>query len=233
VFAGRADIPARHRMELARLMEDLTASSTAGWYFLISLHGGGSPQAMKPGGLTPMLIRRDDSVLFVVDEQARLAPAMFSRDQAVANTAILIRAATRLGVPVLASEQYPKGLGPTVPEIAALLPAGAMMEKMRFSCACDPGILARVAELGRRQVVVAGMEAHVCVLQTALGLKERGYEVHVVADATSSRRPESHALAMERLRLAGIPVVNTEMVVFEWLEQAGTVEFRELVALIK
>ena len=180
-----------------------------------------------------MLIRRNQSTLFVVDEQARLAPAMFSRDQAVANTAILIRAATRLGVPVLASEQYPKGLGPTVPEIAALLPAGAIAEKLHFSCASDPGIVARVAELGRKQIIVAGMEAHVCVLQTALGLKERGYPVYVVADATSSRRPESHALAMDRLRLAGIPVVNTEMVVFEWLEQAGTAEFKELSALIK
>ena len=175
-----------------------------------------------------MLIRRSDSALFVVDEQARLAPAMFSREQALANTAILIKAATRLGVPVIASEQYPKGLGPTVPEIAALLPAGPMAEKIHFSCASDPGILARVSGLGRGQIVVAGMEAHVCVLQTALGLKERGYEVHVVADATSSRRPESHALAMDRLRLAGIPVVSTEMVVFEWLEQAGSAEFREL-----
>ncbi len=180
-----------------------------------------------------MLIRRDRSALFVVDEQARLAPAMFSREQALANTAILLKAAARLGVPVIASEQYPKGLGPTVPEIAALLPAGAVVEKLHFSCASDPGILARVAGLGREQVVVAGMEAHVCVLQTALGLKERGYDVQVVADATSSRRPESHALAMERLRLAGIPVVNTEMVVFEWLERAGSAEFKELSALIK
>ncbi len=180
-----------------------------------------------------MLIRRDHSALFVVDEQARLAPAMFSREQALANTAILIKAANRLGVPVLASEQYPKGLGPTVPEIAALLPPGALAEKIHFSCAADTGISARVNALGRNQIVVAGMEAHVCVLQTALGLKERGYDTLVVADATSSRRAESHALAMDRLRLAGIPVVNTEMVVFEWLGQAGTAEFRELSALIK
>lgn len=180
-----------------------------------------------------MLIRRDHSALFVVDEQSHLAPAMFSRDQAVANTAILLKAAARLGVPVLASEQYPKGLGTTVPQIAALLPPGSTAEKIHFSCAADPGITARVEALGRRQVVVAGMEAHVCVLQTALDLKERGYDVHVVADATSSRRPESHALAMDRLRLAGIPVVNTEMVVFEWLGQAGTAEFKELLALIK
>ena len=179
------------------------------------------------------VMKREKSLLLVVDEQVRLAPATFSREQAVANTQILLKAAARLEVPVLASEQYPKGLGPTVPEIAALLPPGSVAEKIHFSCASDPGIVARVEALGRRQVVVAGMEAHVCVLQTALGLKQRGYDVHVVADATSSRRPESHALAMERLRLAGIPVVNTEMVVFEWLAQAGTAEFRELSALIK
>jgi nicotinamidase-related amidase len=180
-----------------------------------------------------MLIHRHDSMLFVVDEQARLAPAMFSRDQAVANTGVLIKAATRLGVPVIATEQYPRGLGPTVPEIASLLPEGSLCEKLHFSCANDEGIAARVAKLGRSQIVVAGMEAHVCVLQTALGLRARGYEPFVVADATSSRRPESHALAMERLRGAGVTVVNTEMVAFEWLEKAGTAEFKEISALIK
>jgi len=180
-----------------------------------------------------MLIHRHDSMLFVVDEQARLAAAMFSRDQTVANTRILLRAATRLGVPVIASEQYPKGLGPTVPEIASLLPQGSICEKLHFSCANDEGIAARVAKLGRSQVVVAGMEAHVCVLQTALGLKARGYEPFVVADATSSRRPESCALAMDRLRTAGVTIVSTEMVAFEWLEKAGTTEFKEILALIK
>ncbi|HEX6828985.1 MAG TPA: hydrolase [Burkholderiales bacterium] len=180
-----------------------------------------------------MLIRRNDSTLFVVDEQARLAPAISGREQALANTAVLIRAANRLGVPVLASEQYPKGLGPTVPEIAELLPQEAVMEKVHFCAAAEETVITRIAGLGRSQVVVAGMEAHVCVLQTALGLKERGYQVYVVADATASRRPQSHALAMDRLRLAGIPAVSTEMVVFEWLARDGTPEFREVLALIK
>lgn len=180
-----------------------------------------------------MLIRRNQSTLFVVDEQARLAPAISGREQALANTAVLIRAAKRLGVPVLASEQNPKGLGPTVPEIAELLPQGAVIEKVHFCAAAEEAVIARIAGLDRSQVVVAGMEAHVCVLQTALGLKERGYHPFVVADATASRRPESHALAMARLRLAGIPTVSTEMVVFEWLDRDGTPEFKEVLALIK
>lgn len=180
-----------------------------------------------------MLIHRHDSLLFVVDEQARLAPAMYSRDQAVANTRVLLRAAACLGVPVIASEQYPKGLGPTVPEIASLLPQGSVCEKIHFSCANDEGIATRIAKLGRSQVVVVGMEAHVCVLQTALGLKARGYEPFVVADAVSSRRPESHAIALDRLRVAGVPVVTTEMVAFEWLERAGTAEFKEILGLIR
>jgi nicotinamidase-related amidase len=180
-----------------------------------------------------MLIRRRDSMLFVVDEQSRLAPAIADGDRVLANTAVLIQAARRLGVPALACELNPRGLGATVVEIAGLLASESIMEKVHFSCAAEEAAMARIASLGRSQVVVAGMEAHVCVLQTTLGLKERGYDPFVVADATGSRSPESHALAMERLRLAGIPVVSTEMVVFEWLARAGTPEFRELLALIK
>lgn len=169
----------------------------------------------------------------MVDEQARLAPAISGRERALANTAVLIRAAKRLGVPVLASEQNPKGLGSTVPEIAELLPQGSVMAKSHFCAAAEETVIARMAGLARSQIVVAGMEAHVCVLQTALGLKERGYHPFVVADATASRHPESHELAMGRLRLAGIPIVSTEMVVFEWLGRDGTPEFKELLALIK
>jgi nicotinamidase-related amidase len=180
-----------------------------------------------------MLIRRRESLLLVVDEQARLAPAIAGKEQVLANTAVLIKAATRLGVPVLAAELYPSGLGPTLPEIADLLARDAVMEKIHFSCAAEEEFIGRIARLGRSQVVLTGMEAHVCVLQTALGLKERGYHPFVVADATGSRRPESHALAMERLRLAGIAAVSTEMVVFEWLDRAGTPEFKEVSALIK
>jgi nicotinamidase-related amidase len=181
-----------------------------------------------------MLVQRDNACLLIVDVQARLLPAMADRDEVVKNAAVLLKAAARLDIPVIASEQYPKGLGPTVPEIARSLPAGAtVIEKMSFSCLADETFARRLRELGRTQVVVAGIEAHVCVLQTAEQLIASGHDVFVVADATSSRTPASHDLAMARLARAGCTIVSTEMVVFEWMQVAGTPEFRELSALIK
>ena len=180
-----------------------------------------------------MLIESDLSCLLVVDVQARLAPAMAAHDQVIANTAVLMKAAARLQVPMLVSEQYPKGLGPTVPELAALAEAGAVLEKVHFSCMGDQTYAQRFRALGRGTAVVAGIEAHVCVLQTCIQLMEDGHRVYVVADAVSSRAPENATLALERLRAAGAIVVSTEMVVFEWLRRAGTPEFKELSALIK
>src|SRR5512132_76870 len=149
-----------------------------------------------------MLIDRRHSVLFVVDVQARLAPAIFAAEDVIARTAILVEAAGRLAVPVLVSEQYPKGLGPTDERLAPLLLAVAaeIMPKQAFSAARDPAIRERLARLGRRQVVLCGMETHVCVLQTALGLKEAGYEVAVAVDAIGSRLPERRVLGLERMR---------------------------------
>ena len=180
-----------------------------------------------------MLIERDSACLLVVDVQERLAPAMAEPDTVVRNVAILMQAAARLGVPILASEQYPQGLGRTVPELRALAPATAFFSKIDFSCATDSGLRARIAEAGRKQVVICGIEAHVCVLQTALGLQQQDYEAFVVADAVSSRAPLSHETALQRLRDNGVELVTTEMVVFEWLGKAGTPEFKELSRLIK
>jgi nicotinamidase-related amidase len=180
-----------------------------------------------------MLLDRQRSCLLLVDLQERLLPAMAEAARVVANSAVLARAAARLGVPVLLSEQYPKGLGRTVPELAALVPQGPAVEKSEFSCAAAPGYRERLAATGRDQLVVAGIEAHVCVLQTALQFREIGYPVFVVADAVSSRKPESVALALARMRDAGAVPVTTEMVLFEWLGRAGTPEFKELSALIR
>lgn len=180
-----------------------------------------------------MLIKADRSCLLVVDIQERLLPAMFSPKSVTENTGILLKAAEIMGIPVLASEQYPKGLGPTVPEIAAQLPEGSVVEKLHFSCLGDGGFCLRLGALARPQAVVVGMEAHVCVLQTVLDLRAQGVDVFVVADATSSRSPESHRLALERMRTAGAQVVSTEMVVFEWLAKAGTEQFRTISKLVK
>lgn len=180
-----------------------------------------------------MLINAAESCLLVVDIQERLLPAVAEPGTVVANTAVLLKSAETLGIPVLASEQYPKGIGHTVAEVAALLPAGVVVEKLHFSCLADEAFSRRLAGLGRRQAVVVGLEAHVCVLQTAEGLLAAGHDVFVVADAVASRRPANHAAAMRRLEGAGARIVTTEMVVFEWLAQAGTPAFRALSRLIK
>lgn len=174
-----------------------------------------------------MLIRADRSRLLVVDLQQKLAPAIDRGQAVVERAAWLVRAAQRMGVPVAASEQYPQGLGPTVAPIAALLPPGAVAAKQHFSCT-EAGCLAALPGGERPQVVIAGAEAHVCVLQTALGLVAEGREVFVVADAVGSRRPSDKALALERMRARGVSIVSGEMVVFEWLREAGTALFRDV-----
>lgn len=180
-----------------------------------------------------MLIDAARSVFLLVDVQENLGPVMADPRLVYRNCALLLRAAARLGVPVIASEQYPKGLGPTLGELAALLPDGAVMEKLHFSCAADPAIAERLRGLDRPQVVVAGIEAHVCVLQTALGLKAAGYEVFVAGDACSSRQVANHTAALARMAANGIDVVSTESAVFEWLHRAGTPEFKDLIGFIK
>lgn len=180
-----------------------------------------------------MLIERAQSLLLVVDIQEKLAPAIHDGAAAIANNRRLLAGAERLGVPIFVSEQYVRGLGPTVAELLPL-PAGAQrIDKLHFSCAREPGFLDALEQTGRRQILVTGMEAHVCVLQTVLGLLAAGYDVFLIEDAAASRTPENRAAAIARMRAAGAHVVTTEMVLFEWLERAASDEFRALLPLIK
>lgn len=180
-----------------------------------------------------MLLKASASALVVIDLQARLVPAVAGHDRVVANAAVLMRAARRLDVPMLLTEQYPKGLGRLVPEIAELAPAGATVEKLCFAAPAERAFQERLEALDRGQVIVVGMEAHVCVLQAALMLAERGYETFVVADATGSRDPANSEAALSRMASNGVEVATTEMVIFEWLQVAGTDAFRELSKLIR
>lgn len=180
-----------------------------------------------------MLIQPDQSLLLVVDIQEKLAPAIHDGAAAIANNQRLLASAGRLGIPVFVSEQYVRGLGGTVAELLPLPDGAQRIEKMHFSCTREPGFLEQLAQTGRRQVVATGMETHVCVLQTVLGLLEAGYTVFLVEDAASSRTPANRAAAIERMRAAGAHIVTTEMVVFEWLQKAGTDDFRALLPLIK
>jgi len=182
-----------------------------------------------------MLIRADASCLIVIDMQERLVPAMQAPARTIRNARVLITAAHELGVPVLLTEQYPQGLGPTVPELAKAAAAAQaqILPKTHFSCMAEPGFADAFAATGRHQAVIAGMEAHICVMQTAVELMEQGFEVFVVTDATSSRTPESEKACLDRLQACGAGIVTTEMVVFEWLGQAGTEAFKALLPLIK
>lgn len=177
------------------------------------------------------IITRQDSALLLVDFQERLSPAIENAAASVANAARLLAAARRLGVPRLFTEQNPARLGATVPAIAPK-PDGLerVLPKMSFDALGDPQIAA--ATLAQTQIV-AGWEAHVCVLQTVAGLVARGQQVHVVADAIGSRTPANHQAAIRRMRAMGADIVTTEMVVFEWLGTAEHPAFRDIVALIK
>jgi nicotinamidase-related amidase len=174
-----------------------------------------------------MLIDANKSVLLVVDMQERLLPAVHDHQRVLENCVWLVRAAQKLDVPVAASEQYPQGLGHTAEALRALLPETAIAAKMHFSCA-DAGCLSTLPGADRTQAILVGVEAHVCVLQTAIGLREQGRDVYVVADCVGSRAPGDRDLALARMHEAGVSIVSREMVLFEWLKQAGTPLFREI-----
>lgn len=180
-----------------------------------------------------MLIRAQDSALIVIDMQERLVPAMQAPATTLRNTRHLITAARELEVPVLLTEQYPKGLGHTVREIAEVAEGMPVLEKMHFSCMEDEVFAHAFQTLDRRQAVIAGMEAHICVVQTAASLMESGCEVFVVSDATASRTTASEQACIERLSAEGAGIVTTEMVLFEWMGKAGTPSFKRLLHLIK
>lgn len=190
----------------------------------------GGPRSEVTEVTETKLLRAHKSCLLIVDVQEKLVPVVNDPEQLVANCAWLMGVASVLDVPMLISEQYPAGLGPTVAKLRTVAPAGAWMEKVHFSCTDAPACRARIEAAGRAQMVLAGIEAHVCVLQTALGLMPAGKEVFVVADAVSSRRPLDMEMAMGRMRAAGVQVVTKEMVLFEWAHQSATDQFRALSA---
>ena len=169
----------------------------------------------------------------VVDIQDRFLPVIHEMQRVIQNSLRLINGAIILSVPILATEQYRKGLGATLPEIASAIPNFAPMEKNTFSCCDTPGFVEALRAKGVQDVILCGIEAHVCVCQTSLGLLEAGFRPFVVADAISSRTPENHRFAIERMRDAGAVIVSTEMILFELLECAGTDEFRQMLKLVK
>ncbi|MDD1621733.1 MAG: hydrolase [Methylococcaceae bacterium] len=184
----------------------------------------------------PNLLDSGNSILVVVDIQGRLTSAMPEQDAAamIANGIRLLEAAKILDVPVLLTEQYPEGLGPTATEILEHLPPEArVFEKTGFSCCAADGFNQALAASDRHQVILIGQEAHVCMLQTALELLHQGYQVYVVEDAACSRRAEHKFYALRRMRQQGASIVSYESVLFEWLKDAKHPGFKAISSLLR
>ncbi len=179
-------------------------------------------------------LERDSAVLLVIDVQEKLCKAMDQEvlRQLTGNVSILLETAKELNIPVLVTEQYPSGLGETLPEIREILPVSAA-EKMSFSCCGDQAFMNRLKELKRKQVVVTGMEAHVCVLQTVLDLLSHDYNVHVVNDAVMSRKKKNWKVGLNMAASAGAVVTSTEAAMFQLLKVAGTEQFKKLCKLVR
>lgn len=181
---------------------------------------------------SPELLSRRNARLLIVDVQEKLMPAIPVADQLVSHCKKLIEGAKALGIPIAGTEQYPKGLGKTVPALAGHL--GAMPEKVRFSCAEALGWQPAAMDLERRdQIIVAGIEAHVCVLQTVLDLLAIGFRVYVPADAVASRKKLDWKIALGRMASLGAVITTTESVLFECCETAAAPEFKTISRLVK
>jgi nicotinamidase-related amidase len=178
---------------------------------------------------------RDETFFLMIDVQERLLPSIESPDAMVQNGVRLLKAAEALSLPVLWTEQYPRGIGATVAPLMESIPASAVrLEKMTFSCCDEPGFTEKLRELKRPTVVMFGIETHICVLSTAMDLiKNEGYNVVFAADACGSRTRENHNLALEAARSCGALIIPTETVVYQLLGRSGTAEFKGLLPLFK
>lgn len=179
------------------------------------------------------LLSADATVLVVIDIQDRLAAVMDERDPVIRNTNFLIEMAKLHDIPIVVTEQYPKGLGRTVAEIRDVLPVYKPVEKLSFDCCGDDAFNEVVKTIKRKKVIVAGMETHVCVLQTVLSLLKEGHDVHLAADAVCSRNDRNKTIAIDMMLSAGAVITCTETVLFQILKKAGTDEFKTLSTMIK
>ena len=179
------------------------------------------------------MLEASDTALALIDVQGKLAALMHEKEKLYRNLRILVQGAAALKLPILWLEQYPEGLGPTIPEVAGLLEGRKPLAKTCFSACGQPEFVRRLEESGRKQVLLAGIETHICVYQTARDLRGRGYEVEVVEDAVSSRTPANKRVGLEKMRAAGAGITSVETALFELLREAGTPGFREIARLVK
>ncbi len=179
-----------------------------------------------------MFLRPEESFLVVIDPQEKLLGVVWEASRVVKNIALLLRAAKEFEVPVVPTTQYRKGLGEYPEDLRSLL-SEEPLDKVEFSVFNNSEIRQKIAALGKKKAILCGVETHICVYQTALSAQEAGYEVVVVADATSSRTPENMRYGLRRMEALGMAVVSTEMLIYEWLHKAGTPAFKALLPYLK
>lgn len=178
------------------------------------------------------MLNPDNTVLVVVDVQEKLARVMSEKEALLASVVKMLKGAKILGLPVIRTEQNPKGLGETVVEVAELL-SDEPVTKLSFSCCGETNFMERLSALNRRQVLILGIESHVCVYQTVADLLHSGYEVQVVADAVSSRTPENRAIGLERCKELGASLTSVETALFELLKKGEGDKFKEMLRVVK
>ena len=183
--------------------------------------------------MEPVHLFASDCIFVMIDIQEKLVPVINGGEKAVFEASRLLRCAQTLKIPLLTTEQYPKGLGPTVTPLRPLVDENALFAKTSFSCFDADGFAEKLEEQKRRSVVLFGMESHICLLTTAMDMKKRGYETIVADEACGSRDLCHHELAMRNLLAAGVAVLPVETIVYQLLGRAGTPEFKALLPLFK
>ena len=181
----------------------------------------------------PAALNTESTVFLLIDFQERLFPVMHEKEKLLRNVIKLIQGAKVLEIPIILTEQYPKGLGPTIPEIKLLIPDIKPVEKVCFSCIDEESFNKALESIKRRQVLIAGIESHICVYQTAMALARAGYEVQVVGDCVSSRDPENKLAALSKMVAAGINLTTMEMALFELLKVAQGDKFKQISNIVK
>jgi nicotinamidase-related amidase len=175
-----------------------------------------------------MLLDKNESILLLIDVQEKLVPAVLKSKSLIAQCEWMLRLAKKMEVPILVSEQYPKGLGATVSPLNSYIHQQECIDKVAFSCMSDETYVEHLQKFHKKQTILIGIEAHVCVMQTALELKQHDFDVFVVVNAVSSRSELDYKYGLKRMRQEGVHLVTAEMVFFEWLKKAGTPQFKEL-----
>ncbi|GAB6071981.1 isochorismatase family protein [Venenivibrio stagnispumantis] len=183
--------------------------------------------------LDKYFLDKEDVALIIIDIQDKLASVMEEREKVINNTVHLIELSKMMNIPISLTEQYPKGLGKTVPEIQQVLPEYNPIEKLSFNCCNESDFENKIKQINRKKLILTGMETHICVLQTALELLKMGYIVHIVADAVCSRSKENKEIALRLLQDAGTVITCTETILFQILKVAGTEEFKIISKRIK